>query len=43
MAMATELTELKKSGPDVLTAYLRNVRLNLFSQSRRVIQEATHE
>jgi regulator of protease activity HflC (stomatin/prohibitin superfamily) len=43
MAMATELTELKKSGPDVLTAYLRNVRLKLFSQSRRVIQEANHD
>ncbi len=43
MAMATQLAELKKSGPDVLTAYLRNVRLKLFSQSRRVIQEASHD
>ena len=43
MAMASPLGELKKSGPDVLTAYLRNVRLKLFSQSRRVIQEASHE
>ncbi len=43
MAMATQLGELKKSGPDVLTAYLRNVRLKLFSQSRRVIQEANHD
>jgi regulator of protease activity HflC (stomatin/prohibitin superfamily) len=43
VAMATQLAELKKSGPDVLTAYLRNVRLKLFSQSRRVIQEARHE
>src|SRR5208283_2025303 len=34
MAMATQLAELKKSGPGVLTAYLRNVRLKLFSQSR---------
>jgi hypothetical protein len=43
MAMATQLADLKKSGPDVLTAYLRNVRLKLFSQSRRVIQEAGHD
>jgi regulator of protease activity HflC (stomatin/prohibitin superfamily) len=43
MAMATQLAELKKSGPDVLAAYLRNVRLKLFSESRRVIQEANHE
>jgi len=34
------LVELKKSGDGVLNAYLRNVRLKLFSQSRRVIQEA---
>ena len=38
--MAARLAELKKSGPGVLMAYLRNVRLKLFSQSRRVIQEA---
>jgi regulator of protease activity HflC (stomatin/prohibitin superfamily) len=43
MAMATQLAELKKSGPDVLAAYLRNVRLKLFSESRRVIQEANHD
>jgi len=43
MAMATQLAELKKSGPGVLMAYLRNVRLRLFSESRRVIQEANHD
>jgi regulator of protease activity HflC (stomatin/prohibitin superfamily) len=43
MAMAAQLAELKKSGPDVLTAYLRNVRLRLFSLSRRVVQEANHD
>jgi len=43
MAMATQLAELKKSGPDVLSAYLRNVRLKLFSQTRRVIREANHD
>ncbi len=42
-AMAAQLAELKKGGQGVLTAYLRNVRLKLFSQSRRVIQEANHE
>jgi regulator of protease activity HflC (stomatin/prohibitin superfamily) len=41
-AMAAQLTELKKGGPGVLAAYLRNVRLKLFSQSRRVIQEASN-
>jgi regulator of protease activity HflC (stomatin/prohibitin superfamily) len=43
IAMAAQLAELKKSGPGVLNAYLRNVRLKLFTQSRRVIQEANHE
>ena len=37
MAMAGQLAELKKSGPQVLAAYLRNVRLKLFSECRRVI------
>jgi regulator of protease activity HflC (stomatin/prohibitin superfamily) len=41
-AMAAQLAELKKSGPGVLAAYLRNVRLRLFSKSRCVIQEANH-
>jgi predicted DsbA family dithiol-disulfide isomerase len=41
-AMAAQLAELKKSGAGVLAAYLRNVRLKLFSQSRRVIQEASN-
>jgi regulator of protease activity HflC (stomatin/prohibitin superfamily) len=43
MAMATQLSVLKQSGPGVLAAYLRNVRLRLFSRSRSVIQEATHD
>jgi regulator of protease activity HflC (stomatin/prohibitin superfamily) len=42
VAMAAQLAELKRSGPDVLEAYLRNVRLRLFSKSRCVIQEANH-
>ena len=43
MAMATQLGELKRSGPGVLAAYLRNVRLKLFSEARRVIQEVNHD
>lgn len=37
--MADQLAELKASGPDVLDAYLRNVRLRLFQQARRVYVE----
>ena len=43
VAMAAQLGELKKSGQQVLAAYLRNVRLNLFSACRRVIQKASHD
>jgi regulator of protease activity HflC (stomatin/prohibitin superfamily) len=38
-ALATQLTELKKSGPEALAIYLRNVRLRLFSQAQRIILE----
>ncbi|MBE7550688.1 MAG: SPFH domain-containing protein [Anaerolineales bacterium] len=38
-ALAAQLAELKKSGPDVLEAYLRNVRLRLYSQAQQVILE----
>ena len=41
--MAEQLGVLKQSGPGVLAAYLRNVRLRLFSKSRCVIQEANHD
>jgi hypothetical protein len=34
---------LKKSGPGALGAYIRNVRLKLFSQARRVILEGRHD
>jgi hypothetical protein len=43
MAMASQLSELQKSGPEVLSAYLRNVRLKLFSQSSRVIMEVNRD
>lgn len=36
---AKQLVELKKSGPDVLHAYVRNVKLALFNKVRQVIME----
>jgi len=42
-ALAEQLRELKKSGPDALGAYIRNVRLKLFSESRRAILEVPHD
>ncbi len=38
--LATQLTELKKSGPSALAAYVRNVRLTLFEQAQQVFLEA---
>jgi regulator of protease activity HflC (stomatin/prohibitin superfamily) len=43
VAMAEQLGELNKSGPGAITAYVRNVRLKLFSKSRRVILEVSHD
>ena len=42
-ALASQLSELKKSGPVALATYVRNVRLKLFNKSRRVIMEVHHE
>jgi regulator of protease activity HflC (stomatin/prohibitin superfamily) len=42
-ALATQLRELKQSGPNALSAYVRNVRLKLFNQARRAILEVSHE
>ena len=42
-ALAQQLRELKQSGPDALRAYIRNVRLKLFSESRRAILEVSHD
>ncbi|MEQ1860085.1 MAG: SPFH domain-containing protein [Chthoniobacteraceae bacterium] len=39
LAMAGQLATLKESGPDVLAAYLRNVRLRLYSEANHVIME----
>jgi regulator of protease activity HflC (stomatin/prohibitin superfamily) len=37
--LSTQLQALKKSGANALKGYLRNVRLNLFSQASRVVWE----
>lgn len=37
--LAEQLRALKKSGPDVLAAYLRNVRLGLYTKARRIFME----
>jgi regulator of protease activity HflC (stomatin/prohibitin superfamily) len=42
-ALAEQLVDLKKSGPEALEAYIRNVRLKLFSQAKSVILEVSHE
>lgn len=41
LAMAGQLQSLRESGPDVLAAYRRNVRLKLFSEANHVILEDT--
>ncbi len=38
-ALAAQLQELRRSGPDALRAYLRNVRLTLFSEASQAIKE----
>jgi regulator of protease activity HflC (stomatin/prohibitin superfamily) len=40
-ALAEQLAALKRSGPDALPVYLRNVRLKVYNRARRVIAE-TH-
>src|SRR5215470_6104019 len=42
-ALAEQLHQLKQSGPDALAAYIRNVRLKLFTESRRAILEVNHD
>lgn len=41
-ALAAQLKELKKTGPDALPAYVRNVRLKLFSEARRAVLEVSN-
>ncbi|HYG35451.1 MAG TPA: SPFH domain-containing protein [Clostridia bacterium] len=42
-ALTDQLRGLRKSGPQALAAYVRNVRLSLFSEARRVILEVPHD
>jgi regulator of protease activity HflC (stomatin/prohibitin superfamily) len=42
-ALASQLRELKQSGKGALPAYVRNVRLKLFSEARRAILEVPHD
>lgn len=39
VSLASQLTELKRIGDGALRAYVRNVRLGLFSQAQQVVQE----
>jgi regulator of protease activity HflC (stomatin/prohibitin superfamily) len=43
VALAEQLTDLKSKGEGALDAYVRNVRLKLFSEAKTVILEAGHE
>ena len=43
VALAEQLGDLKKSGGGALDAYLRNVRLKLFTEAKSVVLEAGHE
>ena len=38
-ALAEQLYELRKTGPDVMQAYLRNVRLKLYTQAQQIVRE----
>jgi regulator of protease activity HflC (stomatin/prohibitin superfamily) len=39
VALATQLAELKRNGPDALPAYLRNLKLGLFAKAKNLILE----
>ena len=43
VALADQLSDLKKNGAGALDAYVRNVRLKLYSEAKAVILEASHE
>jgi hypothetical protein len=40
MSLAAELADLHRRGPHVLSAYLRNVRLELYHKAQRILMEA---
>jgi regulator of protease activity HflC (stomatin/prohibitin superfamily) len=43
IALSDQLADLKRSGANALDAYIRNVRLKLFSEAKSVIMEVDHE
>jgi regulator of protease activity HflC (stomatin/prohibitin superfamily) len=43
VALAEQLTDLKKSGAGALDSYVRNVRLKLYSEAKTAILEDSHE
>ena len=43
VALAEQLSDLKQNGAGALDAYVRNVRLKLFSEAKTVIVEADHD
>ena len=43
VALADQLTDLKSNSAGALDAYVRNVRLKLYSEAKTVIMEASHE
>jgi regulator of protease activity HflC (stomatin/prohibitin superfamily) len=43
VALAEQLSDLKAKGDGALDAYVRNVRLKLYSEAKTVIMEAGHE
>lgn len=42
LALAEQLRTLRQSGPGVLQAYLRNVRLRLYGYAQHIVQEVNH-
>jgi regulator of protease activity HflC (stomatin/prohibitin superfamily) len=42
-ALARQLRELKQTGPDALSVYVRNVRVRLFGEARRALVEVRHD
>ena len=43
LSVAEELQILQESGPSALSAYLRNVRLDLFEKAQHAIVEVENE
>jgi hypothetical protein len=43
IALAEQLSDLKKNGAGALDSYVRNVRLQLYKEAKTVIMEASHE